>query len=161
MRWLHKMWLWRGMYKPTFSVSRCMKCRVCIVIYLNIFTRCFYWWKEHKEMQKVFIGILAGIAPSRVLAAACGLLNFIYYAQYQSHTTNTLQRMQEALNLFHANKDIFVDEGIRKDFNIPKSPFSPSLRRLNSSLRQSRWFQLWAPGEATYWLCEKGLPCQQ
>ena len=93
-------------------------------------------------MQKVFIGILAGIAPSRILAAACGLLNFIYYAQYQSHTTNTLQRMQEALNLFHANKDIFVDEGIRKDFNIPKSPFSPSLRRLNSSLRQSRWFQL-------------------
>ena len=76
--------------------------------------------KEHKEMEKVFIGILAGIAPARVLAAACGLLDFIYYAQYQSHTTDTLQRMQEALNLFHANKDVFVDEGIRKDFNIPK-----------------------------------------
>ena len=76
--------------------------------------------KEHKEMEKVFIGILAGIAPARILAAACGLLDFIYYAQYQSHTTDTLQRMQEALNLFHVNKDVFVDEGICKDFNIPK-----------------------------------------
>ena len=26
-----------------------------------------------------------------------GLLDFIYYAQYQSHTTDTLRRMQEAL----------------------------------------------------------------
>jgi hypothetical protein len=69
--------------------------------------------KEHKEMQKVFLGVLAGIAPPRLLAAARGLLDFIYYAQYQSHTTVTLQRMQEALDLFHANKDVFIDEGIR------------------------------------------------
>ena len=76
--------------------------------------------KEHKEMQKVFIGVLAGIAPPRVVVAARGLLDFIYYAQYQSHTTDTLRRMQEALDLFHANKDVFVEEGIRNHFNIPK-----------------------------------------
>jgi hypothetical protein len=76
--------------------------------------------KEHKEMQKVFLGVLAGIAPSRVIAAARGLLDFIYYAQYQSHTTDTLRRMQEALDLFHANKDVFIDEGIRDHFNISK-----------------------------------------
>jgi hypothetical protein len=75
--------------------------------------------KEHKEMQKVFLGVLAGIVSPRVLAAARGLLDFIYYAQYQSHTTVTLQRMQEALDLFHDNKDVFIDEGtIRKSFNI-------------------------------------------
>ena len=76
--------------------------------------------KEHKEMQKVFLGVLAGIAPPRLIAAARGLLDFIYYAQYQSHTTETLRRMQEALELFHANKDIFVNEGIREHFNISK-----------------------------------------
>jgi hypothetical protein len=76
--------------------------------------------KEHKEMQKVFLGVLAGIAPPRLIAAARGLLDFIYYAQYQSHTTETLRQMQEALELFHANKDIFVDEGIREHFNISK-----------------------------------------
>src|ERR1700683_1524249 len=71
-------------------------------------------------MQKVFLGVLAGIAPPRLIAAARGLLDFIYYAQYQSHTTETLRHMQEALDLFHANKDIFIDEGIREHFNILK-----------------------------------------
>ena len=76
--------------------------------------------KEHKEMQKVFLGVLAGSAPPRVIAAARGLLDFIYYAQYQSHIVETLCRMQEALDLFHANKDIFIDEGIHQHFNISK-----------------------------------------
>jgi hypothetical protein len=76
--------------------------------------------KEHKEMQKVYLGVLAGAVPAEVLAAARGLLDFIYYAQYQSHTTETLNHMQEALNLFHANKDAFVDLNIREHFNIPK-----------------------------------------
>ena len=79
--------------------------------------------KEHKEMQKVFLGVLAGSAPPRVIAAARGLLDFIYYAQYQSHTAETLRHMQEALDLFHANKDIFIDEGIREHFNISKLHF--------------------------------------
>jgi hypothetical protein len=76
--------------------------------------------KEHKEMQKVYLGVIAGIAPTKVLAAACGLLDFIYYAQYQSHTTKTLRHMQESPNLFHANKDVFVDLNICEHFNIPK-----------------------------------------
>jgi len=71
-------------------------------------------------MQKVYLGVLAGVVPAKVLAAARGLLDFIYYAQYQSHTTKTLQHMQEALDLFHANKDAFVDLDIREHFNIPK-----------------------------------------
>jgi hypothetical protein len=60
--------------------------------------------KEHKEMQKVFLGVLAGSAPPRVIAAARGLLDFIYYTQYQSHTVETLCRMQEALDLFMPTK---------------------------------------------------------
>ena len=62
-------------------------------------------------MEKVFIGVLAGIVSPCVVAAAHGLLNFIYYAQYQSHMMDTLCLMQEALDLFHTNKDVFVDEG--------------------------------------------------
>jgi len=64
--------------------------------------------KEHKEMQIFFLGVLASIAPPHIIAAACSLLNFVYYAQYQSHTTEMLHHMQEALDLFHANKDIFI-----------------------------------------------------
>jgi hypothetical protein len=52
--------------------------------------------REHKEMQKVFLGIRAGSAPTRVIAGARSLLDFICH-------------MQEALDLFHANKHIFID----------------------------------------------------
>ncbi|KIM73237.1 hypothetical protein PILCRDRAFT_15425 [Piloderma croceum F 1598] len=76
--------------------------------------------KEHKEMQKVYLGVLAGAVPAKVLTAARGFLDFVYYAQYQSHTIETLHRMQESLDLFHANKDAFVDLSIRDHFNIPK-----------------------------------------
>ena len=76
--------------------------------------------KEHKKMQKVYLGVLAGIAPAKVLAATRSLLDFIYYAQYQSHTTEALHHMQKSLNLFHSNKDVFVDLDIRKHFNFPK-----------------------------------------
>ena len=65
-------------------------------------------------MQKVFLGVLASIAPPHLIAAARGILDFIYYAQYQSHTMEMLHRMQEAFKLFHANKDIFVNEGIHE-----------------------------------------------
>ena len=76
--------------------------------------------KEHKEMQKIYLGVLAGVIPVKVLATAQGLLDFIYYAQYQSHMAKTLNKMQFALDEFHTNKDAFIDLGIHEHFNIPK-----------------------------------------
>ncbi|KAG2338903.1 hypothetical protein BDR05DRAFT_1040661 [Suillus weaverae] len=50
---------------------------------------------EHKEMQHVFVGLLAGAVPSRVLVVS-------------------------ALAVFHANKDILQELEVHKHFNIPK-----------------------------------------
>jgi hypothetical protein len=76
--------------------------------------------KEHTEMQKVFLGVLAGIAPPHLIVAAHDLLGFIYYSQYRSYTTDTLSQIQEAVDFFHANKDIFIDKDIHEHFNILK-----------------------------------------
>lgn len=76
--------------------------------------------REHKEMQKVFLGILAGLVDSDTLLAVRAFLDFTYYAQYHSHTTETLRRMQKSLDEFHAHKNAFVEAGIREHFNIPK-----------------------------------------
>ena len=54
------------------------------------------------------------------VAAMRGLLDFIYYAQYHSHTDIILSQMQMALNTFHANKDSFIELGVHDHFNIPK-----------------------------------------
>ncbi|TFK78312.1 hypothetical protein K466DRAFT_458706, partial [Polyporus arcularius HHB13444] len=52
--------------------------------------------------------------------ASRAILDFIYLAHYPSHSVSTLEQMRAALDTFHANKQVFVDKGIRTHFNIPK-----------------------------------------
>jgi hypothetical protein len=75
---------------------------------------------EHKEMERVFMGIVAGAVNSKVLTIARSLLDFIYYSQFQLHTSKTLEKLEKCLKTFHENKQILIDLGIRKHFNIPK-----------------------------------------
>ncbi|KAJ7710899.1 hypothetical protein B0H17DRAFT_914990 [Mycena rosella] len=75
---------------------------------------------EHKERQRVFMGVLAGAVNAQVLTVVESLIDFIYYAQFQSHTTRTLDALQYSLDTFHTNKSILVMLGIREHFNIPK-----------------------------------------
>ncbi|KAG1904176.1 uncharacterized protein F5891DRAFT_1126617 [Suillus fuscotomentosus] len=66
---------------------------------------------EHKEMQRVFVGLLTRAVPSCVLVVVCSIIDFSYYVQLQTHTMDTLKALQTALGVFHTNKD---------HFNIPK-----------------------------------------
>ena len=75
---------------------------------------------EHREMERVFIGLLSGAAEDSVLLMARSLLDFIYYAQFQQQTDKTLVAMQESLNLFHSHKAILTELRIRDHFNVPK-----------------------------------------
>ncbi|KAJ6616995.1 hypothetical protein B0H10DRAFT_2164530 [Mycena sp. CBHHK59/15] len=64
-----------------------------------------------------------GHSSSQLVAAVRGLLDFVYLAQYPMHTSETLAHLENALQRFHDNKSIFVDLGIRDDFNLPKLHF--------------------------------------
>ncbi|KAJ7429562.1 hypothetical protein B0H11DRAFT_1944597 [Mycena galericulata] len=76
---------------------------------------------EHKEMEKVFLGLVAAGAHPQMVKAVRGLIDFAYFASLQSHTSKTLLGMRNALDTFHANKQIFIDlKGRKNDFNIPK-----------------------------------------
>ncbi|KAJ7666586.1 hypothetical protein DFH06DRAFT_1126680 [Mycena polygramma] len=76
---------------------------------------------EHKEMEKVFLGLIAAGAHPQMVTAVRGLIDFAYFASLQSHTSKTLLAMRESLNTFHANKQIFIDlKGRQNHFNIPK-----------------------------------------
>ncbi|KAI6028229.1 hypothetical protein EDC04DRAFT_2869150 [Pisolithus marmoratus] len=70
---------------------------------------------EHKEMQRVFVGLLASAVEDHVLMVACSLLDFIYYAKLQQHMDTTLalevpedfnvlkiHSMQHYISLIHA-----------------------------------------------------------
>ncbi|KAJ7175571.1 hypothetical protein C8R46DRAFT_1174477 [Mycena filopes] len=82
--------------------------------------------KEHDQISRFLLGIIIDVklphnlASGRLLAAVRGLLDFVYLAQYPMHTTETLSHMENTLQRFHDNKSIFVDLGVRDDFNLPK-----------------------------------------
>jgi len=71
-------------------------------------------------MEKVFGSLIWGAVHPDVSAVARAILDFIYYASYPSHSTETLWRLQDALDTFHKYKKVFIRYGIRKHFRIPK-----------------------------------------
>ncbi|KIK11855.1 hypothetical protein PISMIDRAFT_19181 [Pisolithus microcarpus 441] len=75
---------------------------------------------EHKEMERVFVGLLVGAVDDRVLLVAHSLLDFIYYVQLQHHMDITLAAMEEILKMFHHHKHVLVELGVHQDFNMPK-----------------------------------------
>lgn len=75
---------------------------------------------EYKNMEKVFLGVIAGISEPPVIQAVRGVLDFIYYAHFESHTFQSLARLDAAWVAFHKNKWVFVEKNIRDHFNIPK-----------------------------------------
>ncbi|KAF9535903.1 hypothetical protein CPC08DRAFT_778552, partial [Agrocybe pediades] len=52
---------------------------------------------EHKEMQKIFVSLMAGAVEDRVLTIIHALVDFIYYVQLQLHTSRTLEALRTAL----------------------------------------------------------------
>jgi hypothetical protein len=75
---------------------------------------------EYKEMQRVFVSIMAGSVADEELTVIRSLIDFIYYAQFQQHTTKTLAALQRSLEVFHEHKNVLIKLGIQDHFNIPK-----------------------------------------
>ncbi|KAH9829182.1 uncharacterized protein C8Q71DRAFT_693096, partial [Rhodofomes roseus] len=77
---------------------------------------------EHKEMERVFLGVLMGRADAEVVRAVRAVLDFINLAALHSHTTETLALLRQSLDDFHAYKNVFIELGARTQshFNIPK-----------------------------------------
>ncbi|EIW63618.1 uncharacterized protein TRAVEDRAFT_114206 [Trametes versicolor FP-101664 SS1] len=82
--------------------------------------------KEHQDMSRILLGLIIGlplpdgVSPSRLVRATRALLDFLYFAQYPTHTSATLKSLDDALASFHANKVIFQELGIRDHFKLPK-----------------------------------------
>ena len=82
--------------------------------------------QEHSDISRIILGLIIGMklpgnhSPARLLRAVRSILDFLYLAQLPVHTSETLKNLQAALDTFHNNKSIFVDLGIRENFNIPK-----------------------------------------
>ena len=98
---------------------------------------------EHKKMCSILLGLVVGLSvpgghdSSRIVKAVRSLLDFLYLAQYQCHTSDTLNRLQSHLAAFHEFKTVFLNLGAWENFNFPKlhslSHYTSSIRLFDST----------------------------
>ncbi|KAJ7624091.1 hypothetical protein DFH06DRAFT_1446337 [Mycena polygramma] len=82
--------------------------------------------KEHDQISRFLLGIIidlplpGGLSPARLVRCVRAVLDFTAIAQHPLHSTETLEHLANAAERFHENKSIFVDLGVRSDFELPK-----------------------------------------
>jgi hypothetical protein len=81
---------------------------------------------EHKKMCSILMGLIVnlpvpgGMGSTHIIKAMCTLLDFLFVAQYESHTSDTISQMEGHLRQFHDNKAVFLDLGMHTQFNLLK-----------------------------------------
>ena len=74
--------------------------------------------QEHDQISRILLGLVidcpqpGGLSNVRLVRAVRALLDFVFLAQYPIHTNETLILLNDALERFHDNKNIFIDLGI-------------------------------------------------
>jgi hypothetical protein len=85
--------------------------------------------QEHGDICHILLGLIVDLclvdnfASARLITAVRALLDCLYLSQYPLHSTLTLQLLENAIDTFDSNKDIFIDLGIRQHFKINKFHF--------------------------------------
>lgn len=107
--------------------------------------------REDRELQRYLVAAIAGAPRLDPNSLFClrRLHDFIYIAQYRTHSTKTLRILDEALKDFHRYKACFIRNGARRGaskvvmrhFRIPKLAglhmFSYHIPRMGSSMQFS------------------------
>ena len=82
--------------------------------------------QEHKRMCAILLGLIVdlpvpgGRDSSCVVKAVRALLDFLFLAQFQCHTSDTISQLKDCLAVFYNNKAVFINLSIHEIFKIPK-----------------------------------------
>ena len=104
--------------------------------------------RDHRHIQRYFIGLIAAAVPSDFLSAIRSLCEFRYLAQAPSFTDGAVAKLERALKDFHSQKDAVLISGARrgksgedKPWAIPKLELlqgvAPSIRSHGSPMQWS------------------------
>ncbi|OJT07287.1 hypothetical protein TRAPUB_1855, partial [Trametes pubescens] len=92
---------------------------------------------EFKNMEKSFLGVVAGAVDERVTRAVRAVLDFIYLAHFETHTDSSLEALHQSWLDYHKYKAVFVKLEIREHFNFPKGHsmehYEPSIRSVGTA----------------------------
>jgi hypothetical protein len=107
-------------------------------------------------MCSILLGLIVnllvpgGLDLSCIIKAVHALLDFLFVAQYESQTSDTISWMQDHLRQFHDNKVIFVELDVCTQFNLLKlhslSHYVSSIELYgatdNYNTEQSEWLHI-------------------
>lgn len=70
--------------------------------------------------MKVFLPAIKGLVPDGMVRAIAAFLEFCYIVRRSQLDTKSLDQLDDALARFHAEREIFLELGIRDNFNLPR-----------------------------------------
>ena len=83
--------------------------------------------REHRDIQRSIVAVIAGAVSPRFLRAICALIDFIYQVQSPYLSESAIASFVDSLHKFHKEKTAITDAGARRGskgpifhFNIPK-----------------------------------------
>lgn len=90
-----------------------------------------HWWKyvilyliillSLTTLLQVYLPAIESYVPEKMVQAIRAFLEFCYIARRDTHDTNSLAALDDALRRFHHHRDIFQTSGIRVNgFNLPR-----------------------------------------
>ncbi|KAI0737726.1 hypothetical protein C8Q80DRAFT_1114756 [Daedaleopsis nitida] len=92
---------------------------------------------EHKNMERVFMGVVAGAGEGDVTWTVRAVLDFVHYAHFEKHTDLSLNNLHSSWLGYHRYKLVFRRLGVRRHFNFPKGHstehYEPSIRALGTA----------------------------
>ncbi len=94
--------------------------------------------REQRDLERVFLAVIAGHpnVNQKIMFAMRGYLDFIYLGQYPSHSSGTLQYLEQALRHFHRYNHAISESGVHNGprrqgkFNIKKLELMQHVPRL-------------------------------
>lgn len=81
-------------------------------------------------MHKVYLPAIEGYVPPRMVRAIRAFLEFCYIVRKNVINTTDLDQLQDTLDRFHEYRQIFIDVGVRENFNLPRQHSAVHFLRL-------------------------------
>ena len=69
--------------------------------------------------MKVFLLAIAGLVPEQMVRALSAFLEFCYLVHRLQIDEDVLIKIDAAIERYHIEHEIFVECGLRSDFNLP------------------------------------------
>lgn len=70
--------------------------------------------------MKVFIPAIYGLVPDQMVSAVATFTRFCYLVRRHEIGEASLDELGTAVEQFHRERQVFVDEGVREDFHLPR-----------------------------------------